>query len=348
MNATATQIIPAWGRMKKAPGPWQGTRARHATKDNDMTYSDIDARGQAETRGGSARATALTIREGRMKITPAIARRILQEHNYDRQRPVMKHHVALLADLMFRRKWSEGSQIAFGRLNGRLHMVNGQHRMHAVMEASATIEVQALIVDVATDDELRALYYRFDVAQRGRSKREILRSSGTADANSVTCTMAEAVMQAVPLLRNGLILPHYQTNPEIRSPDYLLEQSEIWWPHARAFEACIAPSIGVFRRRLFAAAIVAPALATLRYQPERATAFWAAVAENDGLRRGDVRWLLVQSLIEPSKSGDTWRRTAIVTLAWNAWFEGRRLQILKVPQNYTIRLAGTPYTGKEG
>jgi len=315
-----------------------------------VTYSETDKALQDTMEQHASdlvrEAASLAFKEGRMIITPALAQVVLDVMNYDRQRPTYAHHVALIADLIFRRKWTAGSQIAFGRLAGRLHLINGQHRMRGVIQANVPIEVQVIIHDVRSEDELAALYYRFDVVSRQRSNREVLNAVGVAEKQGVTHATAEAVYAASAMLANGLSMQSYQHNHKHRSVDHRLDLAAEWWPAARVAEAALSKAAPVMRRRILAASVFGPMLATMRYAQTEAMEFWRGVAENDGLRRGDARWLLVNALVEASERGGGSRRTAQCALAWNAWYETRKLSILKVPQNYVLRLAGTPYTGK--
>lgn len=298
----------------------------------------------------SPNASAPSIEEGRLVIQPELARQIVTVLKYAGQRPAYHHHVALLSSAMQRDKWTGGGQIAFGRLpDGTLHLVNGQHRLLAVAESGTSQEFQVLIVDVSGAAELGALYYRFDVAARNRSLPEILNAAGTAEQHGLSKTMTRVAFEAVALLENGLCRPNYQTDPVIaRDIDMRFEASRPWWLHAVAFEHLIEPSRAAIRQRLRTQGVVAVALATLRYQPERAELFWRGLAEDDGLRKGDPRRTLNMALADRHLGPSSHHARVILPAnAWNAWFQGRSIGHIKAPADSKPKVLGTPYDGRE-
>lgn len=293
------------------------------------------------------RALHYILREGRVSISPALAERILAEANYARQRRVYGHHVALLADAMRRNRWTAGSQIAFGWLGGRLHLVNGQHRMHAIIAAQRTIEVQVLIEAVDTEAELAALYYRFDVQQRRRSTSEVLNAAEIAQQHGLSAGMTKAAFEAVALIGNGLKPINYQQEPvKARSVDARLDAARAWWPTAGLFQQAIKRADTTLKAKLLSTGVVAVGLVTLRYQPEKAEAFWRGVAADDGLRVGDPRRTLIKDLMGRRLNVGRQAQAVIVSaLAWNAFFLGKPLKILKVYEGADPKVLGTPFDG---
>lgn len=288
------------------------------------------------------------LREGRKVIGPALAERILSEAHYDGQRKTYDHHVTLLADMMRRGKWSTGSQIAFARLGDALFLVNGRHRMRAVSASLRDIEFQVLIVDVQSMEEVAGLYYHFDVATRARGTADILRAVGGLDDHGVTKGMANALFSAAGLIGNKLVWPSYLRDPvRARSVDHRLDTMKPWWPMAKQYEGIIEAAEHNLRSRLRRPATVAVAVLTLKYQPEKAVAFWSGVAENDGLRRGDPRHTFISDILNRVLSAGTSMQSVIVpATAWNAWFEGKTIMQIKVVGSAPPRLLGTPFDGR--
>lgn len=288
------------------------------------------------------------IREGRQSVSPELAQRILAEARYDGQRPIRSHHVALLADFMRRKRWTPGSQICFGSLNGRLSLVNGQHRMMAVIESGETIEFQVLIVPVSTGEELAALYYRFDVAQRQRSLAEVLNPTGIADSHGLSKSMMKSVYGAVGLITNHFQRPNYQQDPiKARSIDARLDAARSWWPFGAEYEKLVNEAPAETKKRLLNQGIVSVALVTLKYQPEKARPFWSGVAADDGLRRGDPRHTFLSDLRSRLfNQGTIEGSVRAPSVAWNAWYEGRQIKIIKVYADQPVRILGTPFDGR--
>lgn len=290
----------------------------------------------------------LAVREGRRVFGPSLAERALTEAHYDGQRKTYEHHVVLLADMMRRGKWSEGSQIAFARLGERLYLVNGRHRMHAVIASQRDIEFQVLIVDVQTMEEVAGLYYHFDVATRTRGTTEVLNAVGAADAYGLSKGAAKAVYGAVALIGNGLVAPSYLRDPvRVRSVDHRLDAAKPWWPFGAQYESVIAPAEYATKKKLLRPGCVAVGMLTLKHQPELAVAFWDGVAKNDGLRRGDPRHAFLSDLTNRAVGSGSQAQTIIVPCAaWNAFYERKTITHIKVTSTSVPRLLGTPFDGR--
>ncbi len=80
---------------------------------------------------------------------------------------------------------------------------------------------------------------------------------------------------------------------------------------------------------------------------EKAFAFWNGIALNDGLRRGDPRHTFLLDLGNRSALGGQNVHGVIVPCAaWNAWFEGKSINHIKVMSTAYPRLLGTPFDGR--
>ena len=289
--------------------------------------------------------SALRITEGRMTLAPADAAVILDTMNYPRQRRAYSHHVALLADLMRRAQWTPGSQIAFGRLRGELFLVNGQHRLRALMAAGILQTFQVLILGCQTDAELAALYHRFDVAQRGRSVAEILNAADVAVIHGLSKSMTRVVYEAAGYILSGFNRPNYQVDPVgVRSVDARMEAAEDWWPVAKVYEPIVVAAPEGVRKKLRLPGIASVAFVTLKHQPAKAREFWLGIAKDDGLRIGDPRKTLLKAFASRDlRSDGTNMRAAIPAHAWNAWFRGDQLQVITSFNPTAKRILGTPF-----
>lgn len=245
--------------------------------------------------------------------------------------------------------WQPGTQIAFGRMpDGSLHLVNGQHRMRAAIEARHASEYQILICDCSDENELAALYYKFDRSARIRSLSEVANAANLSEEYNLSKSMTVAVLSAVPILAYNLKVVSYTHEPIIRDDDWKIEKAAEWWSAARLYETAISRAEIGMPRRLRGVYVTAAALATLRFQEKTAFEFWKGVAENDGLSRGDPRRALSVALL--SRSFKTGRMDAPLILScnsWNAWFTGKSLQQAKVHDESVARLLGTPFSGKQ-
>jgi hypothetical protein len=287
------------------------------------------------------------IKEGRLQITPAVARRILLENNYERQRKVRDAHVAFLADEMRRGSFSPGSQLAFARYAGKLILTNGQHRLNAQVESAETVEYQIIIHDAANAADIHRHYYRQDRGGRARSDSEVLASIGVAARYGLSTTMARSVFQAQPLIANKFVRPSMISDPTLRNDDLRIQNCKPWWPLAATYQGLISVAPASIRKRLTNSQALAVALLTLKYQPARAALFWAGIAQDDGLRRDDPRKALLIDLGSREWGRKSSDGSVSTSVAWNAFFEDRPLKLVKVYADYAIRIAGTPFDGRK-
>lgn len=286
--------------------------------------------------------------EGRVAIGPALAQVILDDAHYEGQRPVHPHHVTLLAEDMRRDRWTPGSQLCFGRLHNQIYLINGRHRMTAVVQAGREIEFQILVLDVASPEQLAALYYRFDRRQRGRSDAEVLSALGVAEAHHLTKRMTKTVFDGALIIGFEFQRPNYQLDPvAVRSDDARLEAASSWWKFGAIYERLIMAAPGKIKSKLYLGQVAAVAMVTIKHQPEKAEAFWGGLAKNDGLRRGDPRSTLITDLLtRPANVGGKLAAAIVAASAWGAFYEKREVQHLKVMEGSTVRIAGTPFDGR--
>jgi hypothetical protein len=286
------------------------------------------------------------INEGRVVVDPQMAATVLTTMNYPGQRKLRSGHVAALAAAMRRKAFTPGGQIAFARIGKSLQLINGQHRLSAVIEAGRDIEFQVLIVDCKNHAEVAKHYYSFDRLSTARSDADVLSAVGIPERWQISPTMARAVWQCVPIIEHGFERVNHAADPDRRDDDRRLSLCSQWWPVANRLEAIVSVAPAVVRKRLVSAQAVAVALVILKEQPEEAEAFLSGIASDDGLRRDDPRKALLIDM-----AGRQWRRHSLdgcltMAYAWNAFFLRRPLSQLKVVQNARFRLEGTSYDGR--
>lgn len=279
--------------------------------------------------GRAPRALADLLKEGLLAVTPELATRILRDCHYDRQRPVRPYHVSDLAMQMKNREWTQGTQIHFGKWNENFYLMNGQHRLHAVVESDTTTQFQLLVTDVESEVGLRRLYRRWDRSFAKRTITDTLTAEGIQIQYQLRKGVAEGAFQAALLIETRFteIRQHFSAY-ELRSDEVRLRMLEPWWPVAAAYQDAIrtAPdSYPPIKRFLQTAGVMAVALITLRDHEAKADAFWRGIADNDGLRRDDPRAAYIRYLLSESiKSSFIAAKAASV--AWNAWFNDEALQ----------------------
>lgn len=306
-------------------------------------------RDKGKTTETAARAERpLAIREGRVLFTPDMSARTLAECAFAGQRPIKDGHVATLRIAMVKGNFTAGTQLHFGRVGGRLYLVNGHHRLHAHSLTDAALEFQCLVTNCEDESEVAQLYYRHDTVSAVRGLADVVRATGTAAAAGISETDARRTLAAVKVIvgRFARAMSHQQEVKNLREPDEILAAASSWWPYAKTYFAITEGASREAAVCLGRQHIIAAALVTLKYQPDKAREFWAGVAADDGLRKGDPRKSALRFLLSHGiGSGGNplaWSGIAGVSLCWNAWFRGEPLSQVKSSLVSEIVLLGTP------
>lgn len=291
---------------------------------------------------------------GLVKLAPGTAKRILEELNFPGQRTIDSRRVYGHTHAIVNGDWIEDYPIHFAALpDGRIWLVDGQHRLTAISDSFAPVSVTIRIVEMESEKEARNFYAGFDGKGSVRTNVQILDAVGISDALGLTTRMTRAVYEASPLLMNGLEPMTGSINMK-KNPAMYLQSNRLalvteWAKQAKEYDEITKKSGKGLYEKLRKTGPVAVALYTLRHQPARAKEFWSGLANNDGLRRGDPRHTLIQDFsTRDIGTGSVRQRVQQSVLAWNAFCEGRDLKIIKCITGSPIIVWGTPLNGKDG
>lgn len=285
--------------------------------------------------------------EGVTSLSPLEMNRALQNCGYAHQRAISERHVLVLADLMRRGRWQPKSQLDFAVLNGQFILINGYHRAYAQVRSGKTIVWNIALHQVKTEADLRSLYYAFDTNIRARGSRDILKAAEFGGVNGVTGDLANSLYMAVPFIASKFALHPKDKNFLVSNQvDRRLEIAADYAKAAARFGACLEGLPAHRRPKFKSGAVTAVAVITFRFQGETAWEFWTGVAQNDGLKRGDPRLALCTDLMLRKVRGGSADTFAPSIIAWNAFFNERPLQQIKMLETFVPVIDGTPFDGK--
>lgn len=291
--------------------------------------------------GKEPAAIAKLIVNGLVAITPELAKRIILECGYERQRNVRSLHVSALAAQMRKREWTQGTQIHFAKMaDGWLRLIDGQHRLHAVVESGVTVQFQVLVSDAKNETDVARLYRRHDRLVVRRTIVDTLLADGIFEKYEISRNLGRYVFGAALLIEArfeaGLSA---KADPYlVRSDEARLRLCEPWWEYAVMAQDAMSEAPSAIKVLLYTQGALAVALITLRDQRAMADAFWRGVAKNDGLKRDDPRAAYLRSLnAEKQKTAFTSAKAASV--AWNAFFAGEKLKFVRMTKS-PIRIDG--------
>ena len=283
-------------------------------------------------------------------VTPEVAKTLREDAHYERQRPINEIHVKRLATEMAKGRFIAGTQVHICDLNGKLFVVNGNHTLEAVMESKIPVALDLLYTEVKSHAEIAKIYMRHDIG-RWRDWAAAIRASGLTEAMHANKSTVNVFGGACLYILCGFahIGGGGRESPEHNeartSRDVRIEKMREYQPYAERYFSCIKNANGMLLRRLLSSPVMAVALECFRYHPGKAKEFWSAVANNEGLKRGDPRRTLINYLIEqPSGSNNRVLLPRACAAAWNAQHEGRELQIIRIHTSSPFVLLGTPHT----
>ncbi len=283
----------------------------------------------------------LMLNEGPTKVTPELAKTLLDKFNYERNRSLAKYHVLELEELMKSDKWIEGHTITFVNMKGQIILVDGQHRLMAVAMQDKPHFFNFSIIPVKNLNEVHEAYCSFDVAIRKRSVSDVLNSANFQEETGLAKTVSRKLVAAAYLAENRLRRVHYTEDVKQRDASYRLEIALKWADVARKYEMALNEADHYLKPKLLSDGIFAVALLTYRWQERIAKQFWEGVTYSGGQSNADPRRTFERDLRNRNLQTNTRSLgEKIAARAWNAFFDRRPLKIIKVYPESGVELRG--------
>lgn len=293
-----------------------------------------------------------SVSTGVVTVGPELARRLLSECHYARQRRLAEQRLRLYSAEMARGLWRL-SELRLARTpDGHAYLINGYTRLSAVVTSGAEVPFVMVVVDVRDMDEVAAEYATMD-SHRVRQTKDLLKGYDLENRLGLTLAEQERTARTAGVLSAGFqSARHLRFTGTIQFRlSYLLEWADITRELGMAMQGHTHDPVTT---RIGNVPIWSVALITARFQPEKAAEFWNRVAVNDGLRRGRGDWILRDFLARLSTATvSEWpgmsRRAAA---CWNAYLEDREISFARATRPddglwSPIKITGTPYDGRQ-
>lgn len=282
------------------------------------------------------------------RVTVEQARDWLAHDLFEGQRAVRLWHAGFLAELMRAGKFRRGSKIEFCEFDGRRYLVDGQHTLTAIVLCRLAQDLLPVVRPVARRAEIGEVYATFG-RELQRQPGDVFAALGLARQLDFGAADLKMLNGAVRLVLNRFRRVSVMLDARIaRDASFIAGGIEERQVPARLYLAALGlapkPLVAPLRHH----AVVAVALATLGAESEevrkKALEFWEQVAMSDGLRRGDPRKALTDWLLRGT-SHDAVTHAAYVAAAWNAFYEGKSLDLLRpIDMNKSgLTLRGTAF-----
>lgn len=292
-------------------------------------------------------AASVTMIETRWQdLGPNEAAQIIEHWVFPRQRTVRPRRVLHLARLMRNGEFAP-SEIKVAILpDGRHMLLNGQHRVRAVVESGCTILVGLTTIHVE-DQAMVEMLYSAEDRQGPRTINDIFIGLGLDDKLSFSRPLVNRAGAALRVIASGFDSSrnsNFQVS-DIRRGDLIVE----WADTIRRWDEVIG-SPGHTRgssNRVNVSGVMSVGLVTFRYQPIIAMPFWKAVRDDSGLIKGTTERRMVDYITRDMDATSCQPATAARSVAaiWNAHFKGRGGISRPAPTGVPITIAGTPYNG---
>lgn len=286
-------------------------------------------------------------RTGEITVTPEMARQWRHDWHFDRQRPIRPIRVETLAREMRAERFLQGTAIHIGVVERRCYIMNGNHTLDAIVHSGLDQRLALIVLNYATMEELGRAYTKFD--QHGaRQIRDSITAVGLDREIEADPQFVRAATGAMALrITEFAVGPGRKASYLARSHHMRMEAVREYRDRIKDYFMAVCSRDMISRSKLLRATVMAVALETLRYQPERGKIFWDRVATDDGLRKGDPAKALINYLLaNKATSGTRARDLRAVALCWNADWDGRQIKQLKPTTLKEFILSGTPW--KEG
>lgn len=276
--------------------------------------------------------------EGTYTVTPEVADKWRIDHHYKGQRVFKAWHANNLRDEMLAGRFRAKTQIGFCYFDGSYFLTNGQHTLAAIASSGRPQLLNVVINKVSSMREVADDFARHDT-HLTRLFGDSLVAHDMHAALGVTSSDLHAITAACTYYAN--LLGESPVRAQMLTHDkkmYLVERYGQLAADALALFAGSSDRTAMRRKTTLASAMI-----TLAHAPDVAPDFWRAIAEDDGLRKGDPRKTYldyVTTRVTPggmSNSHNTERRSVAAdhemvkaaASAWNAWIAGRELKIIR-------------------
>lgn len=277
----------------------------------------------------------------------AMAAKLRTEAHYERQRPIAENHVFRLANEIENGHFIEGTQIHICELGRKQAVVNGNHTLEAIMTGDTPVVLSFLYTKVKDEEEIARIYANHDIG-KARNWAAAIKAAGMFDEMDANQQFISAYGSALmPILSNFQHLSGNRNPASVTaklSRDLRIDAMREYRPYAELYHLAVRQGRQRLQSALRRQAVFAVGLETFKAQPSIAVEFWEGIAKDDGLRKNDPRKLLMDDLLDRVAAGQQKGYQArIVACAWNAFFEGREVNYLRVPPGSPFILKGTKW-----
>lgn len=294
-----------------------------------------------------------------VRVTPELAMQWLETMKYEHQRGVRQARVEFLAEEMRRERFVQGTQIRFVSLGNQRMLVDGQHRLWAVVMCEVPQYFSVLTTRAESKDEVAWIYGNIDIGMK-RVGADLYGALDLTNELRIAKTGISALGAAVNFMNSGCIRTVGGANVIHR--DDTVRYMRIYAPYMREYLTLTDKCELYIRKAVLRAATLSIALLTLRFSKQRAESrgdpsvdeFWRGAIFDSGIEVGDPRKVANRHLLNAgmlggsSSSPKATTTTAsascrVLANCFNAYMARRELTFTRVSDNRApLNLYGVP------
>lgn len=297
--------------------------------------------------------TQLTKSKGssQLLVTPEQAEFWLTNYKYSGQKPMRPHHINYLASEMRNSTFVPGTAIHFVLCGDKEILINGHHTLSALVQNGTPYLLTVIRTEADTLEAVDRLYFRLDTGLK-RTHADALSAFRMTERTNLDSCHINILAAIVQVLDRKF---KQKDSRNKMNPDRLVELVQDWAPLFHTYLSYIKGCPKDLKNPLLRSSTSSVALATIKHNQntELTKEFWRQVAQDDGIATNDPRkilnkWLLVNFIkgggAVPHHRTTDRAATKAVALAWNAFYDGRQIKQIRIPNPVgPIVITGTPY-----
>lgn len=284
------------------------------------------------------------VRTEQVTVDAVRAQEILRTETWARQRPLRLTHVRTLLTAYRAGEVTDFVLIFCQTPDGQRHLIDGQHRLHMLVEADGVVSALEITYLVADEEEIERRYLSIDRHSR-RTPEDMLIAAGLLERSTYPSTTVKRISRAALIVYSNFGADYKRIGLSLLARR---EATEQWLGAGELFAEMLQGATMEVSKRLWRSSVAAVGLATVNHVFDgRAQAFWQGIARDEGLLADDPRKALLSWLRGNSVAarGSEMEYARYVARAWNAWYEGRQLSKLQGPRSGPGRPPPTPIMG---
>lgn len=287
-----------------------------------------------------------------VKVGPETAKYWLAAYGYPRQRALSTKSVEELAKAMRSGTFLQNTSITFAVEPNNAYIIDGQHRLHAIVRSGTTQQLVLLFLRSESEEETAERYGRLDIGRR-RTIGDYFTAVDLADQVGLTKTQTKHTGTATTFIANNF---NRVERDDVKS---VARRVRVFAAAARYFFLTIEGGSSwhaVERSATLSVALSTYMWSVHHYDIETINGFWHGAVFDDGVALGDPRKLVYKHLSEvgmPSAGGRSRkimtadRSARFIAHCFNEYVSGRQLYRAPSSLDQPIKILGTPYNGQD-